>query len=43
MRSQTPEQVLAAIQKVFNKSPEAFAELSNMLGFNKPKKKKKKM
>lgn len=43
MRSQTPKQVLAAIQKVFNKPPEAFSQLSNMLGFNKTRKKKKKM
>ena len=41
MRSQTPEEVLAAIDKVFKKPPEAFAELSEMLGFNKKKKKKK--
>ena len=41
MRSQTPEQVLAAIEKVFKKPPQAFAELSKMLGFNKKKKKKK--
>lgn len=42
MRSQTPEQVLAAIDKVFKKPPQAFAQLSEMLGFNKKKKKKKK-
>jgi len=41
MRSQTPEQVVAAIEKVFKKPPQAFAQLSNMLGFNKPRKKKK--
>ncbi len=41
MNSQTPEQVLAAIDKVFKKPPQAFAELSTMLGFNKQKKKKK--
>lgn len=41
MRSQTPEQVLASIDKVFKKPPQAFAQLSQMLGFNKKKKKKK--
>lgn len=40
MRSQTPEEVLAAIDKVFKKPPQAFAQLSQMLGFNKKKKKK---
>ena len=40
INSQTPEQVLAAIDKVFKKPPQAFAELSTMLGFNKQKKKK---
>ena len=42
MNSQTPEEVLAAIEKVFKKPPQAFAQLSEMLGFNKKKKKKKK-
>ena len=41
MNSQTPEQVLASIEKVFKKPPQAFAQLSEMLGFNKKKKKKK--
>ena len=42
MNSQTPEEVLAGIDKVFKKRPQAFAQLSEMLGFNKKRKKKKK-
>jgi len=41
MNSQTPEQVLAAIDKVFKNPPQAFAKLSTMLSFNKQKKNKK--
>jgi tripartite-type tricarboxylate transporter receptor subunit TctC len=39
MRSQTPDQVVAALQNVFNKPPEAFSQLANMLGFNAKKNK----
>lgn len=38
MRYQTHDQVLDSIQKVFNKPPQAFTELAQMLGFNKKKK-----
>lgn len=41
MNSQTPKQVLVAIDKVFKKPPQAFAKLSTMLSFNKQKKNKK--
>jgi tripartite-type tricarboxylate transporter receptor subunit TctC len=40
MRSQTHDDVLKSIEKVFNKPPQAFAQLADMLGFNKKKKKK---
>jgi len=40
INSQTPEEVLAAIDRVFKNPPQAFAKLSTMLGFNKKKKKK---
>ena len=42
MRSQTPEQVLSAIDKVFKKPPQSFKKLAKMLGFDKKRKKKKK-
>jgi len=41
MHYQTHEEVLQAIQHVFNKPPQAFAQLSKMLGFDAKKKKKK--
>ncbi len=42
MRYQTHKEVLSAIDKVFKKPPQAFATLAKMLGFDKPRKKRKK-
>jgi len=42
LRWQTHQQVEAAIDKTFNSRPEAYKTLAKMLGFNKPRKKKKK-
>lgn len=43
MRYQTHQEVLAAIDKVFKKPPETFRALAKMLGFDKSRKKKKKI
>jgi tripartite-type tricarboxylate transporter receptor subunit TctC len=42
MNYQTHQAVLASIEKVFKKPPQAFKDLAKMLGFDKPRKKKKK-
>jgi len=41
MRYQTHQEVLAAIEDVFKRPPQAFQTLAKMLGFDKPRKKKK--
>lgn len=43
MRYQTHQEVLASIDKVFKKPPETFKALAKMLGFDKSRKKKKKI